>query len=377
MRPACGGGAQAPRPRPVPDARAGRGRPRPGRHDRRHRDRPSRATSRPSRCAPSTTTPRTCASSAGASRCAARAGGADEGWHLKLPVEGAGHGRARRGCGCRWTAGEAGSRPASRSPTWSPPWPAASRCVPGRDAADRAHRHTSCSTPSGTAVAGARRRRRLDHGRRRRGRPLPRAGDRGADRGRLRPRSGRRPAARPRRDAGHRRARSAAPSGPPPRTRPTSPSPPRSTPADPGGDAVHAHLLTHVRRFLLQDVRVRRDLPDSVHQMRVAARRLRSGLRVFRPAGRPGVVAPPARRAGLGGLGAGPQPRHARCCWRAWTSTPTSCREPDADAHPRARRPVPAGQGRGRPAGGARGDALGASPRPAGRPRRRGQRTRA
>lgn len=55
------------------------------------------------------------------------------------------------------------------------------------------------------------------------------------------------------------------------------------TPADPAGDAVHAHLLTHVRRFLLQDVRVRRDLPDSVHQMRVAARRLRSGLRVFGP----------------------------------------------------------------------------------------------
>ncbi len=55
------------------------------------------------------------------------------------------------------------------------------------------------------------------------------------------------------------------------------------SPDDPAGDAVHAHLLTHVRRFLLQDVRVRRDLPDSVHQMRVAARRLRSGLRVFSP----------------------------------------------------------------------------------------------
>ncbi len=54
-------------------------------------------------------------------------------------------------------------------------------------------------------------------------------------------------------------------------------------PDDPAGDAVHAHLLTHVRRFLVQDMRVRRDLPDSVHQMRVAARRLRSGLRVFSP----------------------------------------------------------------------------------------------
>lgn len=52
---------------------------------------------------------------------------------------------------------------------------------------------------------------------------------------------------------------------------------------DPAGEAVRAHLTTHVRRFLLQDVRLRRGLPDSVHQLRVAARRLRSGLRVFRP----------------------------------------------------------------------------------------------
>lgn len=54
-------------------------------------------------------------------------------------------------------------------------------------------------------------------------------------------------------------------------------------PDDPAGDAVRAHIAKHVRRFLLQDVRVRRDLPDSVHQMRVAARRLRSGLRGFGP----------------------------------------------------------------------------------------------
>ena len=70
---------------------------------------------------------------------------------------------------------------------------------------------------------------------------------------------------------------------------PTAKAPPdvlpsfQVSPADPCGDAVHAHLLTHVRRFLLQDIRVRMDLPDSVHQMRVAARRLRSGLRVFSP----------------------------------------------------------------------------------------------
>lgn len=52
---------------------------------------------------------------------------------------------------------------------------------------------------------------------------------------------------------------------------------------DPAGDAITAHLRRHARALLLQDVRVRRDLPDSVHQMRVAARRLRSGLKAFEP----------------------------------------------------------------------------------------------
>lgn len=54
-------------------------------------------------------------------------------------------------------------------------------------------------------------------------------------------------------------------------------------PTDPAADAVRAHIALQVQRFLLQDVRVRRDLPDSVHQLRVAARRLRSGLKVFGP----------------------------------------------------------------------------------------------
>lgn len=56
-------------------------------------------------------------------------------------------------------------------------------------------------------------------------------------------------------------------------------------PAD-GGlaiDAIRAALAQHVRRLLLADVGVRRDLPDSVHQMRVSARRLRSVLRTFEP----------------------------------------------------------------------------------------------
>lgn len=51
----------------------------------------------------------------------------------------------------------------------------------------------------------------------------------------------------------------------------------------PAADVVRTVLATLVRKLLLQDVRVRRDLPDSVHQMRVAARTLRSALREFRP----------------------------------------------------------------------------------------------
>ncbi len=52
-------------------------------------------------------------------------------------------------------------------------------------------------------------------------------------------------------------------------------------PDDPASAALVALLRRHIRAFMLQDVRVRRDLPDSVHQMRVAARRLRSGLKAF------------------------------------------------------------------------------------------------
>ena len=54
----------------------------------------------------------------------------------------------------------------------------------------------------------------------------------------------------------------------------------------PGGlavDAIRAVLAQHVRHLLMADIGVRRDLPDSVHQMRVAARRLRSALATFGP----------------------------------------------------------------------------------------------
>lgn len=61
------------------------------------------------------------------------------------------------------------------------------------------------------------------------------------------------------------------------------PEPPTVSPDDPARDAVRAHIARHTRRLRGADMAVRRDLDDSVHQMRVAARRLRSGLRVFRP----------------------------------------------------------------------------------------------
>ena len=48
-------------------------------------------------------------------------------------------------------------------------------------------------------------------------------------------------------------------------------------------DALRAMISTHVRHLMLADVNVRRELPDSVHQMRVAARRLRSLLSSFAP----------------------------------------------------------------------------------------------
>jgi len=54
-------------------------------------------------------------------------------------------------------------------------------------------------------------------------------------------------------------------------------------PKDPAWTAVQAHLARNSRALVTHDAGVRRDSPDSVHQMRVAARRLRSGLKVFEP----------------------------------------------------------------------------------------------
>jgi CHAD domain-containing protein len=51
---------------------------------------------------------------------------------------------------------------------------------------------------------------------------------------------------------------------------------------DTAGDAVLAYLRAQFDEIVKQDLRVRRDEPDAVHRMRVAARRLRSVLRVYR-----------------------------------------------------------------------------------------------
>ena len=54
-------------------------------------------------------------------------------------------------------------------------------------------------------------------------------------------------------------------------------------PSAPTIDALKAIFSAYVRDLLLADVGVRRDVPDSVHQMRVACRRLRSALKTFQP----------------------------------------------------------------------------------------------
>ena len=62
------------------------------------------------------------------------------------------------------------------------------------------------------------------------------------------------------------------------------PAPPPVAAVKPGsaGEVVLAYLAGQVRALLAQDPRVRRAEEDAVHQMRVAARRLRSALKAFR-----------------------------------------------------------------------------------------------
>lgn len=64
---------------------------------------------------------------------------------------------------------------------------------------------------------------------------------------------------------------------------PDPPQPAAVSLDDPARLAITAILRRYVRVLMAADPDVRRDLPDSVHQMRVAARRLRSALKTFGP----------------------------------------------------------------------------------------------
>lgn len=61
---------------------------------------------------------------------------------------------------------------------------------------------------------------------------------------------------------------------------------------DPAGVAVQAALATGVQRVIVNDSRARLGHAEGVHQMRVAARRLRSDLRTFGPLLQPGWAEP-------------------------------------------------------------------------------------
>ena len=62
---------------------------------------------------------------------------------------------------------------------------------------------------------------------------------------------------------------------------PDVPTPRKVRPRDPAGDAIRNLIAGHVTAFVTNDLRLRRGLPDGVHQLRVTARRLRSALKVF------------------------------------------------------------------------------------------------
>ena len=82
-------------------------------------------------------------------------------------------------------------------------------------------------------------------------------------------------------------ARALGPIGPPLIAEP----PEKISPKAPVAEVVAAYAATQVRALQLQDRRVRQGLPDSVHKMRVSARRLRSTLKTFQPILDPDVVA--------------------------------------------------------------------------------------
>ncbi|HEY7718826.1 MAG TPA: CYTH and CHAD domain-containing protein [Pedococcus sp.] len=74
-----------------------------------------------------------------------------------------------------------------------------------------------------------------------------------------------------------RRALGLAPSGA------SVPAPPAVGRGSSAADVLVAYAATHAARLVASEATVREDAPDSVHQMRVAARRLRSVLATYRP----------------------------------------------------------------------------------------------
>jgi CHAD domain-containing protein len=60
---------------------------------------------------------------------------------------------------------------------------------------------------------------------------------------------------------------------------PDVPPPSPLSQMEPSGEVVRALVQRHVRSLITNDTRMRQDLPDAVHQMRVAVRRMRSGLK--------------------------------------------------------------------------------------------------
>lgn len=64
---------------------------------------------------------------------------------------------------------------------------------------------------------------------------------------------------------------------------PEVPEPTVPSPDAPAREAIAAYLARYTRALRTADVAVRRDSEDAVHKLRVATRRLRSGLRTFRP----------------------------------------------------------------------------------------------
>lgn len=208
-----------------------------------------------------------------------RTGGSDEGWHMKLPVEGA-DGGTRDEIQLPLDAGEAGAVPAAlsgivealvRDERLQPVVTLSTQRTPYilRDADGTAFAELVDDTVS--VLDGDR---VLEQFREIEVEALT------DDSSMLEPvvEALARAGARPGGDSKAARAIGPAASAPPDVV--IAPWPTRRGPAS---DAIRCYLATHVHRLLLQDVRVRRNLPDSVHQMRVATRRLRSGLRVFRP----------------------------------------------------------------------------------------------